>query len=607
MNTPESSETFQPLDHGDGRGATPLGGVRGGAGGGGRTMADIAKLFMSGADVAPAGGANANGGGVPRPTRVPPKSGGGASSAVSVPVGRRTIPLPGAPAGGVNFALKTKAGRLPEESSGSALPVVQLALTDGGGAGNFAAIVEVAKLLAGQHRTAMGVVARDGGVLRVARVEGVGRPVFMKTTFAAPQVGADVQLARTLCEMKETVEHWIVALPGAEAETVARGLLRSCGEWLISCATDNDALIACYRTVKSVCGLVRGGGGERQEGRRIGLFVQTTDRAEAVRVHTRLNHVALGFLDQELSLLALTHPAAAIVQLQGDFGLTRETSEAIWLSVLDFVGELVGGSDEECEGGFEGETLEDEGENELGANPEEDEEEIATRERSFAEVADVQEVLDHEERVALTEGFGGGSAGARGGEDEGVAAEVASGLREPEVAKVASRVGQQAAASPGEFGAIMAGQGAGMKKMGLRAVEALPLAAGRAMVWEAVQQSIPDLVPGTILLEAKPPHDDCSLLMADTQGRLHLWVLSDGANGMGWCGLWRWALDHRQLIGLTRRDLRIDVGAEVRVHVVLPPGEAGGVGGSGPVGVNWYRMWPVQWRDRTGLVVVPLG
>jgi hypothetical protein len=141
----------------------------------------------------------------------------------------------------------------------------------------------------------------------------------------------------------------------------------------------------------------------------------------------------------------------------------------------------------------------------------------------------------------------------------------------------------------------------------LRPVDAAIGNGDRRHLWHAARQSIVDLIPASILLDAQPPHDEASLLAVDSTGRLHLWLLANPAEPTGWSSLWQWAREHRQLIALTRRDLSIDPVAEVGIHLIIPPSAERTLIRSAPNNVAFYRMHAIRWHDRHGLVVIPAG
>jgi hypothetical protein len=140
----------------------------------------------------------------------------------------------------------------------------------------------------------------------------------------------------------------------------------------------------------------------------------------------------------------------------------------------------------------------------------------------------------------------------------------------------------------------------------------------RPAQWEAVERSVRDLVPDSILLEARPPMswatDSCIAIAPD--GRLHVWTLyKDGAS---WYALREWASEHRNLLALTRRDLVLSKDADVAVHIVLPMEPAAADADRTPTVVNTllrtatrnihvYRLRPLTWNGRRGLVVVPIA
>jgi hypothetical protein len=148
--------------------------------------------------------------------------------------------------------------------------------------------------------------------------------------------------------------------------------------------------------------------------------------------------------------------------------------------------------------------------------------------------------------------------------------------------------------------------------------------ADRTTQWESVERSIRDLVPESILLEARPPMSWAteSCIAIDPDGVLHIWTLyKDGAS---WYALREWASEHRNLLALTRRDLVLSKEADVVVHIVLPLEPEGAPGKStkpsektaGIINtilrtpaknIHLYRLRVLQWNARRGLIVVPIS
>jgi hypothetical protein len=149
-----------------------------------------------------------------------------------------------------------------------------------------------------------------------------------------------------------------------------------------------------------------------------------------------------------------------------------------------------------------------------------------------------------------------------------------------------------------------------------------PREADRASQWQSVERSIRDLVPESILLEARPPMSWAteSCIAIDPDGVLHIWTLyKDGAT---WYALREWASEHRNLLALTRRDLVLSKDADVVVHIVLPlephaekstpsrekmPSVINTILRTPAKNIHIYRLRVLQWNARRGLIVVPIS
>jgi hypothetical protein len=136
----------------------------------------------------------------------------------------------------------------------------------------------------------------------------------------------------------------------------------------------------------------------------------------------------------------------------------------------------------------------------------------------------------------------------------------------------------------------------------------------RLAQWKTVEQSIRDLVRGSVLLDARPPMvwatESC--LAVDGDGALHVWTLFNSS--VSWFALKHWAGEHASLLALTRRDLKFDAAAGVKVHIVLPlengvdaKAEAAALLRSASADLMLYRMQRLEWGGRRGLLVVPLS
>jgi hypothetical protein len=144
----------------------------------------------------------------------------------------------------------------------------------------------------------------------------------------------------------------------------------------------------------------------------------------------------------------------------------------------------------------------------------------------------------------------------------------------------------------------------------------------RLSQWAAVERSVRDLVPGSILLDARPPMSWAteSCIAIDPEGNLHIWTLyKDGAS---WFALREWASEHRNLLALTRRDLVISKDSPINVHIVLPLDAVPDKGDANPEKpadiintimrtpakhIHLYRLRVLTWNARRGLLVVPIA
>ena len=547
-----------------------------------RTMADITALFMKGAGPAPARpqriaprsaatslpGALApltpmavapNGNGQSRPTQRPQVQ-VSSPEAIAAAVGRATAPRAGG--GG-----SSTGGNAPQPMPAPTprpetlrLPLVQTALLDHSTAGSYRVLLEAAKLLAAQHKTAIGIIGRDECVLRLSRVDGGSRQKFKPTAIPAKQGALDVQLARQLFALRQTVDHWLIAVPRLGLD-LSRKMLEAAPDWLLVSATDNDAVIASYRLLKGVCSLPN----SREAS--IRLLLQTPDRPLAGRIHARLNNAAQEFLQQELSLIAPSGVAEAHVEPIAEFSVVAhdgDDSEIAWLAVLEFLRDL------------------------QNIDPEEDEREPA--EGPIERAAAPQSVPESQLCDELSSVCAAVVA-------EVETAEPPAAKQEPAPPRPAAPVPQPVVAANIPAAAKPVAQnGAGISVFEGPASPELA----------ALRNSLADLVPDAVFLDARPPHDAASLLAAERDGTLHVWLLADNADLTSWGSLWQWVHDHRQLISLTRPDLALRADSPVSMHLILPPGAPRAVR-MPPPGIFYYRLHTLKWDGRTATAVIPLG
>jgi hypothetical protein len=540
-----------------------------------RTMADVTALFMSGAGPAPA-----------RPQRTPPRAAslppvlshinGGAvaerlevrelSPGVRETGGAATVGTKGSPLIVHNSALHFGKGILdavvaakevkaagpvieaviPPATVGAKekLPRVQAALLDHSTAGGYRVLLEAAKLLAAEHKIAIGIVGRDECVLRLSRVDGKPKGGHVATHIEAKKGPPDLQLARQLYALRQTVDHWIIAVPRIGLD-LARKMLEAAPDWLLVSATDNDAIIACYRLLKGVCALANA----REAS--IRLMLQTCDKAVATRIFARLNHVAEEFLQQELTPLTPAASATSRVEPIAEFPFVDrdgDDSEAVWTAVLEFLHDLQDIDPEEPTVGaaMEGEPK-------------------APDENAILAAS----VLEASENEALLRPM----AGAR----------MQAAQSGPAVMEQAS----EGAEAKGEGGP------------GLRVCEV-------TTDLFLLKDALADLIPGAVFLEARSPMNAPSLLAADAAGKLHVWMMAESADMTSWGSMWQWANEHRKLIALTRPDLHLGADLPVQMHLILPSDAPRAIRTPLP-GVLYYRLHALRWNGKTATAVIPLG
>jgi hypothetical protein len=572
-------------------------------------MADITRLFMNGA--APAG---------TRPVRQPPGPPAAAALLQAAPApALRSMPLRGAA----------------DAAGGAAAPSAEIALLDTNGAPGYSALLDAARALAGCASATVGLVACDGEYLRVIHLDGTGQPAAARLPCAAPQSGADVQMARTLYALKSRVQRWLIALPRFQ-EHLARSILASSGAWLLISGTDNDALIASYRTLKGVCALLPAGAARPHAVR---LLVQTSDPAESARVHARLNHVARGFLEQELQAVDVAAgPAPAVESALAlrveDLG--SSAVEAAWYAVLDFVHEITGSApiEEELHSPDPDEPMPaapapapqrnlpardaraldtpvpDDADAPLDKWP-------TIQNRAFSldlDAGDISSALDPEERTVLAECMadlltaapGSGDASGTADASDAFAATPAdeAGVAVVDKPGAAARVVSTPAVAVATAPAALAATGVAGPALPALGAVSLAGADGEMALWNALRPAVRELIPSARVLEAAPPHDRASTLLLDSAGRLHVALLAD-ADPLRWAGLWQWACDHRLVLALTRGAETLDASAEVQVHVILPPDAAGPPIRGLPVRVRTYRVQRVRFADQLAAVIIP--
>lgn len=618
-----------------------------------RNMADIAKLFLDGARAAgAAGGASSNG-----TRRVPPATGangglpaeklaeptGTAGGAAGGRVGRRD-PL--------REEVSHKSTSRPEAQGGvpSARQTVLMALalpaadeTRGEGRG-WRMLSDAAAGMAAEQGTTVALVGmqpdRSGRPQLVIDVHGAESADELPAT--RPMAGViDLQLAQALFTLRPAIGLWMIAAPdpGMKGFSAASGRLQ---EWLLACPTENDGLIAAYQHFKKAWVLAQRTAGERVM-RTPSAFLLTDDFAHAAVVHQRMRKAAQEFLKTDLQLAGVGCPGEGSDSVRVlSLPASPSTVESLWSCILD----------ELCPGEHEADVPPA-----PSACREQHREPLPASAHSIEEVLEhvsstaddvvrhsasaagmmldhLAQVLDPEEREALSASFEdiettpfAAELNQRAPEDDirtlvipppPVPETVAGG---PRTAAKATAV-RKSAPPPAAAAATVAHPPAMAAPVGvtLRAFDVIDAHdESRASQWAAVERSVRDLVPGSVLLEARPPMSWASeaCIAIDPDGRLHVWTLyKDGAS---WFALREWASEHRDLLALTRRDLVLSKELQVAVHIVLPLEAAPDTGEDKnpsvvstimrtPVkNIHLYRLRVLHWNARRGLVVVPLS
>jgi hypothetical protein len=520
-----------------------------------RNMADIARLFLDGARPMPASAA---------PKRIPP--------------GARRDTAPSAP---------------PQAPSAAPLDpaAVRLAVAGVWGQEGWPALTAAAAALAAEASTTVAVLGLVGNQF-VIDVIGADSPADLPQVRIDASAGAvDLQIARALFTLRAAVGTWIVAAPPAGTPGFA-SLAGRLSQWLVVCPTDNDGLVAVYQQLKRAAAI--------PGARALQAFMVTDDAAQAATVHGRLRRAAKEFLGAELSLAGIGAPVAA--RRVAAFPTTHDGP--LWPAVLDELAPAPE-ADLEPEASPAATDLPSLEENVPPTSVEDAVDRVAASAQHVVHAAQaafdhLAHVLDPEERAAL------------GADFEPVESTRIARPRTQPAAPASARPSPHVAAPAAATATVVSRKPAPADltdgTLVLRAFDLLDEeAADRDAQWQAIERSIRDFVPGAHLLDARAPMAWAteSTLAVDAEGRLHVWTLfRDGAT---WFALREWATEHRALLALTRRDLRLDLDAEVAVHIVMPlngaPGDA--VSRAGGRLVSWYRLRAVQWAGRRGAIVVP--
>lgn len=533
-----------------------------------RSMADITRLFITGAR--------------PAPVRTPP---GGA----------REVPVP---------QISAQEETQPAEKNSSITLNVFI--------GSWSQAVVAAATLA--DKQPIGVVGICGGHARIARVGPSANEAAATVPSAAP---VEMQLARLLFMAKKSVSGWMIVVHPKERKEIEQ-LVPVTDSWLVAGGTDNDGLIESYRTLKALFDSSRA----QESNPAITLAFDTGDLVEAQRAFVRLSHVARSFLSQQLKFLFGRPDVENVAACQiADLAVADHEKAAVWASLFDFSLDLADqATEEELDNAGEEETLSQSAQD-IFNTP-------------------LQNLLDPDERAALTEGFGESPAMETPSpkmpepqrpvvKKQDVSAAYHVDL--PEEAPKAIPVTPVNA--PGEIARrempaservnepIREAAKPAPRIVRSEPVEkvitptsteivasllAVPAQAGAtgAVLWSAIEPAVAALAAGHTILEARPPRQLASLLTVDTLGALHVWMLADPADPTAYSRVWQWAGDHRQLIALTRRDVKLDGNADVRLHLVLPQGMT--LVHAGANGFERLRIHNVRFGGQQGVVLVPV-
>ena len=555
-----------------------------------RNMADIARMFLD--------GARAEGS---APKRVGP--------------GERAAARNGAPRRG-------------PEGVGSAweMAPIMLGICSGGGRDAWRTLSRVATGLATEHATTVCLIGVREGKFVIEMAGSESAEDLPRVSMGAGN--ADMQVARVLYTLRESVGHWLIVAPETSADVFAN-VGRAVSQWVLACDASNEGVVAAYQQLKRAVMRATPVLPPR-------CYMLTDDFAEASLVHGRLRTAAGEFLRQELPLAGagVGHgDCARVAAIAVGEGMLEQGR--LWTAVLD---ELCGATVEDEESVEEGEELRSEKQearskedggaiplvgtsNVLQQRPLDVEaalenvaratEDVSAQSQQVGVVFDqLAHVLDPEERAALGAAFGEDDVDVESPE---VAGPVIADIRREVVAPAAPMQLSAEAVMP--VAPMVEEKGRGVM---LRAFDLLDEeGSGRDAQWLAVERSIKDLVAESVVLDARPPMSwasDCCLSI-DAEGGLHVWTLYK--DGVSWFALREWAAEHRNLLALTRRDLVLAREGDVTVHIVLPLEEGREIGeSSGHVkallrapnkNVFIYRLRSVQWNGRRGILVVPIA
>jgi hypothetical protein len=611
-----------------------------------RNMADIAKLFLD--------GARPGNNGAPAPRRIGP----GAMPIDAAPHPAAPAPAAKAP---VRSALREEVPTPHEAPRQSVMMAVGLPAS-ASSAAPWRLLSDAAAGLAAEQATTVAIIGmqpdRSGRPQVVLDVHGVESADDLPKM--RPMAGVmDLQLAQTLFTLRPAIGLWLVAAPEPESPAFAAVAARL-QEWLLVSPTDNEGIVAGYQHFKKSWVLAeRRTDSPQRPARAPSVFLLAADESHAKLVHGRMRKAAQEFLKTDLKLAGIGTPGAGgealrVLTLPASAG----SVEALWTCILDELC-LAGHHDAEhaaidahaCDAHVP-EPRDIASAARVPVTGELPIEDVLERISSTAQdvarhsaaaagmVLDhLAQVLDPEERAALSASFDDPEpeAPAVSAAVEQPVAEagpkfdirtqvvppmtVETPMMKPVPAAKPATARPAASAAPAPVVPTPPSVPAAPAGVTLRAFDVQDAQdETRTSQWDAVERSVRDLVPGSILLEARPPMSWAteSCIAIDPDGRLHVWTLyKDGAS---WFALREWANEHRDLLALTRRDLVLSKEAPVSVHIVLPleavPDRAGDEKGAGVVStilrtpvknIHLYRLRVLQWNARRGLLVVPLA
>jgi hypothetical protein len=567
------SDLPNPISHMSAR--SPEGGVPA------KNMADIARLFLDGA----------------RPISTPPQR--------LSPKDRAATPTPpSTPHPSTTLA----ASRMPQPKKNDpsfSLPPTLLGLTGQTGDTAWALLLTAAAKLAEEHATTICLIGERNHAF-------VFELLGQESTEDAPRIIAgagtpDLQIARALYTLRDSVGTWLIAAPDARNENFPT-LATHAAHRLIACSTDGDSLIGAYQHMKRAAALIPATQTSH-------AFIIAPTPAASTDAHTRLQKAAREFLHHPLPF------AGTAPQAQGTGGGSRLATitmkptdrTAIWAAITD---ELCAPDPTETDSEEtprpRSTDIESLLEHVTSASAELHHHSTHASAASHAVFDQLSHVLDPEERAALSA-------------DLDPLEEDYAPIIEPATIKSAPAL-QTPTPQPQKAQGLNLlapleptptappAQKPPTYPLTLRAFDLLhPTDNTRAAQWQAVESSIPDLLPRAILLDARPPlswASDCCIAL-DPAGRLHVWTLYK--DGVSWFALREWAAEHRNLLALTRRDLPVSPTTDVAIHIVLPLE----LDGPSPdiqtllrtpnPSLLLYRLRPLQWNTRQGILVVPIA